>query len=46
MCQPGDYFPLKEKLEEQNSLLDFVETDYGHLSLYNPNLDYKFEVKT
>jgi len=36
LCQPGDYMKLKEFLEKQNSLLAFIETDYGHLGICNP----------
>ena len=36
LCQPGDYLLLKEQLERQGSLVEFIETGFGHMSLLNP----------
>ena len=38
LCQPGDYNWLKDILKENNSLLGFIDTEYGHLSIIHPNL--------
>jgi len=40
LCQPDDYNDLKETLSAQNSLLEFQETFYGHLSILNPNKSF------
>ena len=40
LSAPGDYNNLKEMLESQNSLVDFHETEVGHLSLLSPSKEY------
>ncbi len=38
MCQPGDYNWLKDILKANNSLIGFVDTEYGHLSILHPKI--------
>ena len=40
ICATGDYNELRDILKKQNSLLEFISVEYGHLSMLNPNFDY------
>jgi hypothetical protein len=43
ICQSGDYMALKEILQRQNSLIDFLDTGFGHLSILNPRFSEFFD---
>ena len=39
ICSPGDYTVLMNILKENNSLVEFIECEFGHLSMLNPNFE-------
>jgi len=39
ICANGDYTVLRDILQQNNSLKEFIEVEFGHLSIMNPNFE-------